>query len=253
MAAGDYVLFYRDGEFIGGSIVVRAFENTEVGRLLWDNPESRYLFTLDEYRESIQDTATIFETLGYSQHRIQGFTKVASERVGRLRDEFGTLSAALFDDPPADNTATETEQIDPRNAAAGVQQPKEVHTQITRKIRDTDTANELKELYGYACQLCGETRQREQNLPYAEAHHIHPLGDTPPGPDTKSNILILCPNHHSDFDYGQIKIVDLETFEIAHAYEQAVDGNTLTVNHDLNLDFLQYHNEHIAQYDLETS
>lgn len=49
MEAGDYCLFYHNGEFFAGGHVGRAFESPEFGGLLWDRTESRYIYTVEEY------------------------------------------------------------------------------------------------------------------------------------------------------------------------------------------------------------
>ncbi|RLM52683.1 HNH endonuclease, partial [Halorubrum sp. Atlit-26R] len=65
--------------------------------------------------------------------------------------------------------------------------------------------------------------------------------------DEPENILVLCPNHHTDFDYGQLT-VDPETYRVSHTYEEAVDGTELDIAdpHMISEDHLTYHNEVIA-------
>lgn len=81
--------------------------------------------------------------------------------------------------------------------------PEKVTTTITRSVRDTALSNEVKEERKYRCQVCG-IRLSIKGKGYAETHHIKPLGHD--GPDTKTNMLVLCPNHHILFDYGEIAI-----------------------------------------------
>jgi len=59
-------------------------------------------------------------------------------------------------------------------------------------------------------------------------HHIRPLGRPHDGPDEPENILVLCPNHHTDFDYGRLT-VDPKTYRVTHTDEEAVDGTELTI------------------------
>lgn len=125
--------------------------------------------------------------------------------------------------------------------------PDRVETTRSRVIRNTALTHDMKEMYDYECQVCGDTRKGPNGTKYAEAHHIRPLGQPHEGPDEPENILILCPNHHADFDYGRL-VVDPETFRISHAYEDDVDGSTLFVAdaHEPREDYLVYHNEAIA-------
>ena len=126
--------------------------------------------------------------------------------------------------------------------------PKRVSTQVSRVVRNTTKAKKLKELYDHKCQVCGIQRQQKDEEPYAEVHHIQPLGSDPPGPDELENLLVLCPNHHADFDYGLIR-VEPETHRIRHAYEPSVDGSELRVasEHPLSSVYLQFHIDEISQ------
>lgn len=70
--------------------------------------------------------------------------------------------------------------------------------------RDNKTIAQLKILRGFKCQLC-QTQIRKRNGGfYAEAAHITPKSRR--GLEMPDNILILCPNHHKEFDLGDRKI-----------------------------------------------
>lgn len=64
------------------------------------------------------------------------------------------------------------------------------------KIRKLDitVCRQLKDIYAYRCQICGERAGENYGLKIAEAHHLVPysanLNNSP------ENIVILCPNHH---------------------------------------------------------
>lgn len=138
---------------------------------------------------------------------------------------------------------------DPVEASQDLAPPEGDHVDVTRSriLRNTEIAHELKEMYDHECQICGERRRRADGEPYAEAHHVRPLGEPHGGPDTPDNILVVCPNHHADLDYGRVR-VDPETLRVGHDYETEVDGVELTVEeaHDLDEEFLRYHAAAIA-------
>lgn len=81
--------------------------------------------------------------------------------------------------------------------------PEKVTTTITRSVRDTALSNKVKGERNYQCQICG-TKLSIRGKGYAETHYVKPLGHD--GPDIKANMLVLCPNHHVLFDYGEIAI-----------------------------------------------
>jgi hypothetical protein len=110
------------------------------------------------------------------------------------------------------------------------QTPARAPATIHRVIRDVGIVGNLKRLYGYRCQIC-ETRLELSSGSYCEAHHLKPLGAPHNGPDAKTNILIVCPNHHVLLDYGALKI----------------SASSLRLNsHNLDPDLINYHNKNIC-------
>jgi putative restriction endonuclease len=71
----------------------------------------------------------------------------------------------------------------------------------------------LKAKYEYKCQICSLRIETPAGF-YSEGAHIRPLGTNHNGADLESNLLCLCPNHHTMLDYGAIYIDDdLHVFE----------------------------------------
>jgi predicted restriction endonuclease len=60
-------------------------------------------------------------------------------------------------------------------------------------------------------------------------------------------MLVLCPNHHTDFDNGMIAIQPGD-YSIVHNYDETLTGSTLYLNqsHTIAETFLQYHLDEIA-------
>jgi predicted restriction endonuclease len=71
---------------------------------------------------------------------------------------------------------------------------------IIRLVRETKMAKELKEKYENTCQLCGCQLMGSDGNFISEAHHIKPYNRTHKGDDCYSNMIVLCPNHHAQFD-----------------------------------------------------
>lgn len=121
-------------------------------------------------------------------------------------------------------------------------------TRIKEEVRrDNSIVEKLKEKYSYQCQVCRDQRFQGDSKRYAEGHHIKPLRPDG-GPDIVDNILVLCPNHHIDFEYGMIR-VDPDNFKINHRYESDLNGETLRVLDSHNISrYIQYHDENIAEF-----
>ena len=100
---------------------------------------------------------------------------------------------------------------------------------ISRIIRDIPKAHELKFLYENHCQTCDHVIQLADGTTYSEAHHIRPLGRDHDGPDSRDNILVLCPNHHTLCDYFAIRL-NIDTLNV-HS------------EHTLKPEYIAYHNK----------
>lgn len=101
-------------------------------------------------------------------------------------------------------------------------------TETYRILRDTELARKIKLLHQNLCQLCGKSIALAGGSTYAEAHHIKPLGQPHNGPDIAENIIVVCPNHHVQLDFGAL---ELNQEKIHSIY-----------GHHISSQFIEYHN-----------
>jgi len=118
------------------------------------------------------------------------------------------------------------------------------HGTTDRQIRDSGKAQKLKEEYDFTCQICC-TRLDSPSGPIAEAAHIKPLGRPVDGPDTKNNMLCLCPNCHKLIDRFGLLIDD------SYRVFKQPDGEdlgklTLNDRHRVSQEYLGWHRERCA-------
>ena len=73
-------------------------------------------------------------------------------------------------------------------------------------IRDRATVAKLKILREFKCQICGTRIVKKDGSFYAEGGHINPKRAG--APETPDNLIILCPNHHKEFDLGKREIME---------------------------------------------
>lgn len=66
--------------------------------------------------------------------------------------------------------------------------------------RDNKTIAQIKILRDFKCQICGTSIKKKNGELYIEAAHIEPKHKK--GREIPDNIIILCPNHHKEFDFG---------------------------------------------------
>ncbi|WP_019557616.1 YDG/SRA domain-containing protein [Thiomicrorhabdus arctica] len=111
---------------------------------------------------------------------------------------------------------------------------------VQRQVRDSRLSKQVKKIYGYKCQICGEALETKAGL-YAEGAHIKPLGFPHDGSDALNNILCLCPNHHVLFDNGGITIEDDYTINDISGKRQ---GHRLLFKgseHPIDIENIRYH------------
>lgn len=71
--------------------------------------------------------------------------------------------------------------------------------------RDNKTIAQIKILRDFKCQICDTSILKKDGSKYIEAAHILPKYKR--GRETPENIILLCPNHHKEFDYGSLEIL----------------------------------------------
>ncbi|MBC7761734.1 MAG: HNH endonuclease [Candidatus Saccharibacteria bacterium] len=86
---------------------------------------------------------------------------------------------------------------------------------VSRRIRDSALAREVKAIYADCCQICQTAIPGVGERLYSEGAHVKPLGRPHLGKDSLDNLLCLCPNHHTQFDIGGFVILD--DFSVARA------------------------------------
>jgi HNH endonuclease len=111
--------------------------------------------------------------------------------------------------------------------------------------RNRKLAAELRLHYKHKCMFCGIRLQIGDQRFYAEAAHIKPLGLPHTGPDKTGNILVLCPNHHLQFDRGMLRLVaDGANFKIKSSVpSDDLHDKLIKPRHSLDDDCVKWHHE----------
>lgn len=94
---------------------------------------------------------------------------------------------------------------------AGVS-PVRIKKIVSQTIRsDTELIKTLKELCQFRCQFpgCNVRIPKKDGGYYIEVAHIEPVSQG--GKSVIGNLLVLCPNHHKEFDYGDLEIIEQTT------------------------------------------
>jgi hypothetical protein len=190
---------------------------------------------LSQHKSELLKTNT--EASFYTKNTIRLAQKYVSElpeEVAGLLREFVEhhIGSKLFENIEYFNDANETEP------------PRRAEVIMNRIVRDTKMAKELKTQYDNRCQICGKIIHLPHGKSYSEGHHLQKLGEPHRGPDIKENIIILCSNHHVEFDYGAIAIENDRIIHVNSSDEY--HGKSLSYTRkDLGHKYLAYHKRHI--------
>ena len=121
--------------------------------------------------------------------------------------------------------------------------PRRKQVSVNLVTRRNDIVRSLKKLYNYTCQICQAKLEIGSSSYYIEAHHIKPLGKHG-GPDTISNLIIVCPNCHTLFDRGAIGI-SKDNKVIHFSLYNKLNGKEIVMKHKIDTEYIDYHNKHI--------
>ncbi len=111
---------------------------------------------------------------------------------------------------------------------------------ILRRVRDTETIRQLKKVYDYSCQVCrAQVIQIGPKEYYVEGHHLRPLGKPHNGEDHRTNIIILCPNHHVMFDRNVMAIDPKDNKSVICKFSKT--RTQLLRRHKIDPDNIRYH------------
>ncbi|MFD8786651.1 YDG/SRA domain-containing protein [Kitasatospora sp. NPDC059599] len=128
---------------------------------------------------------------------------------------------------------------------AGQEAPTRTEAMVQRIVRSTRVANFVKRAHDFACQVCGN-QLRTPTGSYAEAAHIRGLGAPHNGPDVAGNVLCLCPNHHTLFDFGTLAIADDLTIT-DRATGTELGRLREAPGHQVDPTHLSYHRDHYSE------
>ena len=266
ISKGDILLFStKDNDnfqcFDGFGCIYSRFVDREISEVVWGSEEFPLLITIDKFirfdkpvqlvRDRDASTFPSIEGIpdsiwhrGYEMFREWNFPGFSEEKLISIllsKFKYKVIYSVSFTE--------ETMLLLVKDGSEEYHIPQSRKYSINRIIRDSSIIRELKMVYDNCCQICGKSIQLDQNIYYSEGHHIRPLGSKHNGIDTKSNILILCPDHHSMFDYGAIGITKRKESLIIKHKDPAnpINGKKLILKHYVDLETIEYHRKCIFE------
>lgn len=249
--------------FYGHSIVAKkvfSTENRPPSPGNWDKHKEYYKIELRNYKVFDNGPMKVQEFLNQNVNKLKSmipqksfynekgdirtsqgkYLSPVSNQLTELILDYLKLNHTYFEDyKNSKNQYSDSDTIETMSANI----PGEVKIEVTRKIRDTKMIKKIKSEFKNECQICGIKQQLLSKDFYSEGHHLRPLGGVHQGPDIKENVIILCPNHHVEFDYG---LITIERGIIKHVDENN-PFHLCKVKYSRNdiSKYLDYHNKNI--------
>jgi hypothetical protein len=166
----------------------------------------------------------VFALQAYSRFAQAVFPTVASARSRKRKATESIGSRATARKAKASSLRIDEIAID----VATDELPKRMKSEVSRLIRNTRLVQAIKQAHANSCQLCGQKLELMPGTFYSEGHHLKPVGQPHNGPDTKDNILCVCPNCHVKLDFA---VINLDATKL-----KTVPG------HSVRPEFVDYHN-----------
>lgn len=240
---GDYVLFYRKGNFVMVGEVIHKQFSESISDALWPRLE-KYgnrawpcTYFLNNLRQIDIPISLINKLAGYKENFVlQGFQALNTAGHEHILEKYADIDDfidfyvigksakeiirinEIANKTEDQTTAEDLEQIDSlieddqdlervidELLARNTTVDLETINVVTKKLkRDYTAVQKLKALYNDECQICGFTIEKSNGGRYSEVAHIVALADG--GMDNIRNMLVLCPNHHKLLDFGKLTV-----------------------------------------------
>ncbi|WP_198370335.1 HNH endonuclease [Roseomonas rosulenta] len=207
--------------------------------------------TVEEFRELAEPIAGQYELarglqrLQPTVHRTGGATTAVATASGATGPTISAPRAIAPLSAPTSAAAADLSWLTTASATDAAV-ARQIEQRLAQK-RNQLLAMRLKAHYGHTCMACGSRLAvgLDPERFYSEAAHIKPLGKPHDGPDSPDNMIVLCPNHHLQFDRG---IVSLEATRggfrfVSHIPKDPIHHRALTLEpgHALDASCVTWH------------
>ena len=131
-----------------------------------------------------------------------------NSKVGKIYTKFEKFTESDFEE--YDFIMELSESKDPFRSAEkflknGKFESKQIESKFKSYSRDNLAIAAIKILRGQKCQICDYTLEKSDGSFYIEAAHID--SKKLKEKETRDNLILLCPNHHKEFDLLERKII----------------------------------------------
>lgn len=190
-------------------------DKNEIYKLYKDSMTKQYYESRPEFGYFLHYEIKVLEKMDIPKPNYKfsqlGWERMDSENFKRWFDQISFEDSTTLDYSIDSNEKSIIEKLIALNQKMQYVSPTRIKKLVLTTIRkDTKFINILKEAAGFKCQYpnCGHQIKTKSGNFYIEVAHIDPVAND--GQSVLGNLLVLCPNHHKEFDYGDLIINERE-------------------------------------------
>lgn len=137
-----------------------------------------------------------------------GFQNITNHQFSKTLVEFAdNFTSSPEFSPQVDNKLILVSALGDLNERMQSVIPEKRVSEVEMTLRKDQTiVSLLKQVANYQCQFpdCASMVLTKTGQNYVEVAHVKPVNDG--GQSILGNLIVLCPNHHKEFDYGDLQI-----------------------------------------------
>jgi predicted HNH restriction endonuclease len=208
IATEDIIILFKFQTQIIGSGYLLGKDEDEKGKYLQFDSNSILIYVKPINIEEMKDVWPDFKEYGQSKKELD--KTQWNKFVSRFSDRKISENSIEIE---AANTFEEIAGLELKYQYASPR-VKEI---ISKRFERGNISNDVKKLYEYKCKVCEALELNPYSFKkgengdgdyYIEAHHIIYVSTLMQGTLDVSNLITVCANHHRQFHYGDIKILE---------------------------------------------
>ncbi len=188
------------------------YPNNLASKYYDSRPDSGYFIG---YKVKVLENLDVDKPTGFRFPQL-GWLRVDNEIASTWFNRQPIDDTNTLDDNLSDDKKSITELLADLNEKMKNVSPERVEKLVSATIRkDTKIINAFKKATNFKCQFpnCGQRIIKKNGGFYIEVAHIKPVSQN--GQSILGNLIVLCPNHHKEFDFGDLKINEQTNIKLA--------------------------------------
>jgi hypothetical protein len=243
----DWVLFYFNSRYTYAGKVIKKQKSTKIAKEIFGQGSQNesliiYCDKICEIKKGFQKTNSDmgFKSAIPEMHKIK-LIQAKENSVKEIIKKFDSIEKYLG----IKKNELKSKNIEKIIPSSMKKESQKIKFTVLRRIRDTVKTKKLKKLYQNKCQICNYSFPKYVKSGYSEVHHVWSMADT--GDDDFDNMLVLCPNHHTEFDYKIIRFNSSKNNIIEDLEGNKIGMISFKNGHILNKKNIEFHNTEVRR------